>query len=87
MTALDEERCRALVGKLCSGLGWSVCPAPAVRYVLFDRTGRWITFGQSMVDVVEALCGPWTADPGEAPAWMLECSSPEELALKIEVAL
>lgn len=90
MTALDEERCRDLVGKLCSGLGWSVRPAPAVRYVLFDRDGRWITFGQSMADVVVSLCDrsyPDRSYPDVLPAWIRLCSSPEELALKTEVAL
>ena len=87
MTALDEERCRTLVERLCSGLGWSVRPAPAARHVLFNRDGRWITFGQSMSDVVESLCGGWTASLNSVPAWLRECSSPEELELKTEVAL
>jgi len=90
VTALDEERCRALVEKLCSGLGWSVRPAPAVRYMLLDRAGRRITFGQSMSEIVESLCywsWTWIDDPDVMPAWLRECSSPEELMVKAEVAL
>ena len=90
MTALDEKTCRELVGKLCSGLGWSVRPAPAVQHVLFDRDGRWITFGQSMSDVVASLCDrsyPDRSYPDVLPAWLRECSSPEELELKVEVTL
>ena len=90
MTALGEERCRELVGKLCSGLGWSVRPGPSMRYVLFDEAGRWITFGQSMSDVVESLCDrSWTGiiDAVAMPAWLRECVSPEELAVKVEVSL
>ena len=90
MTALDEERCRTLVERLCAGLGWNVWTAPAVRYVLFDRAGRWITFGQSMSDVVKSLYDrsyPDRSYPDVMPAWMRECSSLEELALKAEVAL
>lgn len=90
MTVLDEETCGALVGRLCSRLGWSVRPAPAVRHVLFDRDGRWITFGQSAAEVVASLCDPaWAkiAAEGGLPAALLGCSSPEELALKAEVAL
>jgi len=85
VTEPDEEMCRALVERLCSGLGWSVRPAPAVRYVLFDRTGRWLTFGQSMAWLVASLCD--RSCSGMLPAWMQGCSSPEELALKAEVAL
>lgn len=85
MTVLDEKRCRELVGKLCSGLGWSVRPAPGVRYMLLDRNGRWITFGQSMAEVVASLCD--RVYPDILPAWMRGCSSSEELALKAEVTL
>ena len=82
---MTEERCRALVERLCSGLGWSVRPAPGVRCVLFDQKGRWITFGQSMAWLVASLCDWSYSDI--LPAWMQRCSSPEELALKAEVAL
>jgi hypothetical protein len=87
---MTEERCGALVGRLCSRLGWSVRPAPAVRYVLFDRDGRWITFGQSAEEIVATLCDPaWAkiAAEGGLPAGLQGCSSPEELALKIEASL
>lgn len=85
MTVLDEERCRELVGKLCSGLGWSVRERADIRYVLLNRAGGWITFGQSMTKIVMSLC---EQPPSYAiPKWILECSSPEELALKAEVAL
>lgn len=85
MTPLDEKRCRTLVRKLCSRLGWNVRPAPAVRYILLDRNGRWITFGQSMAEVVASLCD--RVYPDILPAWIQGCSSLEELALKAEVAL
>lgn len=90
MTVLDEERCRLLIEKLCLSLGWTVRPAPAVRHVLFDRDGRWITFGQSMAEVVMSLCDrsyPDRSYPDVLPAWIRLCSSPEELALKAEVVL
>lgn len=90
MTTLDEERCRTLVEKLCSRLGWSVRPAPAVQYVLLDRASRWITFGGSMTEVVGSLCDrsrTGIVDPDDLPAWLRGCASPEELAMKIEVML
>ena len=90
MTALDEKGCRALVWKLCSGLGWNIHSEPGVRYVLLDRAGGWITFGQSMAEIVESLCEhscAETTDLAALPAWMRECSSIEELAVKAEVAL
>jgi len=45
VTVLGEERCRALVGKLCAGLGWEVRPVPGVRKVLFTGEDKWVAFG------------------------------------------
>ena len=93
MNALDEEKCQELVEKLCSSLGWSVRQAPHARYMLFNRDNRWVTFGQSMAEIVESLCDPsWDGMAGIAytlqmPAGLQGCASPEELALKAEALL
>ena len=86
---MTEERCRALVERLCSGLGWSVRPAPAVRYVLFTGEDRWVAFGQTWSDVFACFYDNvhvFAMSP-DIPAWTRPCGSAEELAMKIEVAL
>lgn len=91
MTVLDEERCRELVGKLCSGLGWKVGPEPGMPHVLFTGEGRWIAFGGTWKSLYENFCesayGFACPFVGGIPRWAMLCSSPEELALKIEVSL
>ena len=97
MTVLDEERCRELVGKLCSGLGWEVRPEPGMPHVLFTGEGRWIAFGGTWKSLYESFCESayWFASAygvacpfvGGIPRWARLCSSPEELALKIEALL
>lgn len=90
MTVLDEERCRELVGKLCSGLGWEVRPVPGMPYVLFTRGDRCCAFGNTWKELCESFCEnsygfayPFV----DVPKWTRRCSSPEELAMKIEVML
>ena len=89
MTALDEERCRTLVERLCAGLGWSVRPVPGVRKVLFTGEDRWVAFGWTWSDVFACFYDNVRvfATSPDIPAWTRPCGSPEELALKIEVAL
>ena len=87
---LAEKKCQVLVWKLCSSLGWNIYSAPGARYVLLDQTSRRITFGQSMIEVVESLCYLSRSrffDLTTLPTWMRECSSIEELILKAEVVL
>ena len=93
MTALGEERCRALVGKLCSGLGWEVRPAYGNPYVLFTDEGKWCAFGGTWAKLYASFCEnaygfayPFINVP-HVPRWARSCSSPEELALKIEALL
>lgn len=89
MTALDEERCRALVERLCSGLGWSVRPVPGVHKVLFTSEDRWVAFGWTWSEVFACFYDNVHvfAMLPDIPAWTRPCGSPEELAMKIEVAL
>lgn len=89
MTALGEERCRDLVGKLCFRFGWSVRPVPGVHKVLFTGKNRWVAFGWTWSEVFACFYDNvhvFTMSP-DIPAWTRLCGSPEELALKIEVML
>lgn len=86
---LDEERCRELVEKLCSGLGWEVRSVPEMPYVLFTSEDRWCAFGGTWKSLYANFCEnaygfayPYV----DVPRWA-RCSSPEELAMKIEVIL
>ena len=90
MTALDEERCRALVEKLCSGLGWEVKPVSGIPYALFTHEDRWCAFGGTWKELYENFCESaygFAYTYVDIPKWARRCSSPEELALKIEAAL
>lgn len=90
MTELDEERCRELVGKLCSGLGWEVRPMLETQYVLFTGEDRYCAFGGTWKELYESFCESaygFAYPFVDIPRWARECSSPEELALKIEAAL
>ena len=90
MTVLDEERCRILVGKLCSGLGWNVKPVPGMPYVLFTGEDRYCAFGETWKELYASFCESafgFSYPFVDIPRWTRRCSSPEELALKIEVAL
>lgn len=90
MTALDEETCRELVGKLCSGLGWEVRRVAETPYVLFTREYRYCAFGGTWKELYESFCESaygFAYPFVDIPRWARSCSSPEELALKIEAAL
>jgi len=90
VTELGEERCRELVGKLCSGLGWEVRPMLETPYVLFTGEDRWCAFGGTWKELYESFCESaygFAFPFVDIPRWARRCSSPEELALKIETAL
>jgi len=89
VTALTEERCRTLIERLCSGLGWNVRPEQGMPYVLFTGEGRWIAFGRTWSEAFACLYDNvrvFAMSP-DVPAWTRPCGSPEELAMKIEVVL
>lgn len=89
MTVLDEERCRTLVEKLCSSLGWEVKPTAEKPYVLFTKD-RWCAFGETWRGLYANFCESaygFAYPFVDIPQWARQCSSPEELALKIEVSL
>lgn len=90
MNALTEERCRALIEKLCSGLGWEVMRKPEMPYVLFTRKDRYCAFGGTWKELYASFCESaygFAYPFVDIPRWTRSCSSPEELAMKIEVAL
>jgi len=90
VNALDEKTCRALVEKLCSGLGWEIKRVPGMPYVLFTRKDRWCAFGETWKSLYANFCESayGFAYPFiDIPRWTRLCSSPEELAMRIEVML
>lgn len=90
MTALTEEKCRELVETLCAGLGWEVRREPGMPYVLFTREDRWCAFGETWKSLYANFCESaygFAYPFVDIPLWTRRCSSPEELALKIEVTL
>ena len=89
MTALGEEKCRKLVEKLCSGLGWEVKWTPEMPYVLVTSENSWIAFGQTWSEMFVCFYDNvhvFAMSP-DIPVWAILCGSPEELALKIEALL
>jgi hypothetical protein len=90
VTVLDEKKCRELVGKLCSGLGWEVKRVAEMPYVLFTGEDRWCAFGGTWKNLYENFhesSYEFIYPFNDIPRWIRLCSSPEELALKIEVTL
>lgn len=90
MTVLDEKRCRELVGKLCSGLGWEVKRVAEMPYVLFTGEDRYCAFGETWKALYANFCKSaygFAYPFVDVPRWTRQCSSPEELAMKIEVML
>lgn len=90
MTELGEERCRELVGKLCSGLGWEVKRVAEMPYVLFTGEDRWCAFGNTWRELYENFyesASEFAYPFLGIPRWARLCSSPEELAVKIEASL
>ena len=92
---MTEDRCRELVGKLCRACKWEVRPIPGIDLVLFTSEDRWVAFGWSWQDVFtcfcECACGRLSHNfqlglpASDIPQWARQCSSPEELAVKIDL--
>ena len=88
---LSEDRCKELVGKLCRAYKWEVRPVPGVHLVLFTSEDRWVAFGWSWQDVFTCFCesayGCLNSPLHDIviPQWTRQCSSPEELAVKIDL--
>lgn len=86
--ALPEDRCRELVEKLCRTYKWEVRPVPGVHLVLFTSEDRWVAFGWSWQDVFACFCESaygLNYPFNDIPRWSRQCSSPEELAVKIDL--
>ena len=87
---LDEGRCKELVGKLCSALGWEVQPYPGMPYVMLDQTGQCAAYGRSWLglfvcfsNIAYGRCCPLS---NNYPKWALEpTTSLEELAIKVDL--
>ena len=87
MTTLTEDRCRSVMETLCAGMGWEIAPVPGVPYVMFAGT-KCVTFGMTWRDLFLNFCNDsygFAYRPPEIPSWARECSSPEEMAFKIEI--
>lgn len=88
---MDEDRCRELIGKLCSALGWRIEPDDMWPYVMLDHTGNCAAYGRSWLglfccfsSIAYGRCCPFSDN---YPKWALEepTDSLEELAVKIDL--
>ena len=88
---LDEDRCKELIGKLCSALGWEVRPDPDMwSHVMWDHTGNCAAYGGSWLglficfsSMAYGRCCPFT---NNYPKWApVPTASLEELAVKIDL--
>ena len=86
---MTEDKCRELVDKICSTLNWKVEQYPNMPRVLLISKGKLCAYGYSWLGLFNSIatigfgrCSPFSDD---FPEWMKECSSCEELAVKIDL--
>jgi hypothetical protein len=88
--SLNEDRCKELIGKLCSALGWEVQRDPDMPHVMLDHTGKCAAYGRSWFELFNCFsnmaygrCCPFSDN---YPKWALvPTASHEELAVKIDL--
>lgn len=88
---MNEDRCKELISKLCSALGWEVqLDSDMWPYVMFDHTGNCAAYGISWLELFVCFsnmaygrCCPFSDN---YPKWALvPIVSLEELAIKIDL--
>ena len=83
---MSEEWCYKLVERLCSSLGWAVKPVPPFQYVLLTEYNEWVAFGMTMADLFNMFAEMKYFNL-HVPSWAWAKCTPEELALKMEMAM